>query len=1064
MKKKTINNKRKREEWEKGAHPSGTRNPPSTRKKSTSLSLSDDDSLNDSPQQQDDDENLKRALALSLQDSQHHQEYLELSMISEEEQMSMALQASKEEAERASFGQQLDEGEQHHMQDNDKMRSDASAAVKITAPETKENQDACTTPKRNQMDSVPAILALPNKTNSPGTSNNSRRFTQQTTLHASLQSARSAPFVPPRSTSPPMRDIHTEFIGLRNMGNTCALNTLIQFMEFSPLREYILDHIWEDNKDPLLWLFGRTHAKADDTIHTTTCATVEANSINVDSAVLQPRSDQNPHTTTTSSSPGTSRASNTQHPNFLTQLRLLFLEMLLAPFPSIEPGSVIQNIPNRKSGTQEDLVEMWESIRDVLEKQLAEESDKCGSRFKNLLYGESQEFQRDSPDARTTDEFQVLRLPINETTHSIHDCLNVIAHPTFTDPTPPESEKRSDTTHERFLFFSKLPSVLMLQMHRVRFDKTQNGVTKTTRRLSYPTTLHLDQFHIENKDLVMEIDKQHSELKAQIAVLDKRLELVNNFEGNGRIQSSLKHIIKYASTFKTGFSETTPRELKQELERIQQQESVLIKQRTDLTNRMSMHSDIIPKEQEYHLHAVFMHSGGANHGHYWVYVRNCKPAERVIDPLRNPGQPPMSSHEWIRLNDSVATGVSEAEVLAPDGDCYLLVYIRRDLLRCAKSLEESVDIPSDVRKMYEEYMQEQQQVLDVRQQCQRPGHSETSAVIEISDSDDDGEEQMISWITQTSVPPPQASQKEKLELFISEFSHLEKRFKEEASSDNWFNAISALQFPVFLLKRDEINLFHFELMNSLCKRIFGHALTSDSRQEFRELQDYLPDSAHLDAIDAQKDFIQREEMLFKKYQKAQCIITLALGNLARNLTSHAAIQLCKAQAIEAELPKAMRSSMIGFLLDLSVMDLMMRAREARQLSAYEIRILHEVVFFTTMGKRLAMHAYLFRTIQQLKKKYKDNRKGEIEFLDSLLHQECRRPQGWNSDDCLLGIQQIILARHKTFREACDTLGSRGVEIHLFCMSRFENQVPESFWTAKNQQLLKEITAKRADMR
>ncbi|KAG1465197.1 hypothetical protein G6F56_004936 [Rhizopus delemar] len=63
----------------------------------------------------------------------------------------------------------------------------------------------------------------------------------------------------------------------------------------------------------------------------------------------------------------------------------------------------------------------------------------------------------------------------------------------------------------------------------------------------------------------------------------------------------------------------------------------------------------------YKLHAVFIHQGQANYGHYWVYILDHK------------------EDQWWKYNDSLVTKVKESEILhdttGSTANPYFLVYV-----------------------------------------------------------------------------------------------------------------------------------------------------------------------------------------------------------------------------------------------------------------------------------------------------------------------------------------------------------------------------------------------------
>jgi ubiquitin C-terminal hydrolase len=79
------------------------------------------------------------------------------------------------------------------------------------------------------------------------------------------------------------------------------------------------------------------------------------------------------------------------------------------------------------------------------------------------------------------------------------------------------------------------------------------------------------------------------------------------------------------------------------------------------------------QECEYYLHAVFIHSGQANFGHYWIYIYD------------------FEKNRWLKFNDSYVTEVEEhvvfADTTGSSANPYCMVYVRA---RDAKELVETV--------------------------------------------------------------------------------------------------------------------------------------------------------------------------------------------------------------------------------------------------------------------------------------------------------------------------------------------------------------------------------------
>lgn len=67
------------------------------------------------------------------------------------------------------------------------------------------------------------------------------------------------------------------------------------------------------------------------------------------------------------------------------------------------------------------------------------------------------------------------------------------------------------------------------------------------------------------------------------------------------------------------------------------------------------------KQLAYKLHAVFIHQGQANYGHYWIYILD------------------HDDHQWWKYNDSIISKVNETEIYhdttGSTANPYFLVYV-----------------------------------------------------------------------------------------------------------------------------------------------------------------------------------------------------------------------------------------------------------------------------------------------------------------------------------------------------------------------------------------------------
>ena len=94
-----------------------------------------------------------------------------------------------------------------------------------------------------------------------------------------------------------------------------------------------------------------------------------------------------------------------------------------------------------------------------------------------------------------------------------------------------------------------------------------------------------------------------------------------------------------------------------------------------------MYSDVKLKELEYRLHAVMVHEGGVDSGHYWAYVRDHKRkvgAQKMCRIVNNFLQ---NKQVWLKFNDNTVNEASWEELVKEsigghsNTSAYSLVYI-----------------------------------------------------------------------------------------------------------------------------------------------------------------------------------------------------------------------------------------------------------------------------------------------------------------------------------------------------------------------------------------------------
>ncbi|KAL9537940.1 hypothetical protein MBANPS3_011331 [Mucor bainieri] len=159
-----------------------------------------------------------------------------------------------------------------------------------------------------------------------------------------------------------------------------------------------------------------------------------------------------------------------------------------------------------------------------------------------------------------------------------------------------------------------LPPVLQILVQRVQFDRATSKPFKSNAYIQLEKTIYLDRYVDANFVALTEKRQQVAERRAELATYK---ETKQRYEADKAKVDSLKNSI-------------------------QQQDA-------DYT------------QMPYNLHAVFIHEGEANHGHYWVYIYDHK------------------GDQWWKYNDATVHRVSETEIFnntaGSTANPYFLVYV-----------------------------------------------------------------------------------------------------------------------------------------------------------------------------------------------------------------------------------------------------------------------------------------------------------------------------------------------------------------------------------------------------
>ncbi|ETE72605.1 Ubiquitin carboxyl-terminal hydrolase 28, partial [Ophiophagus hannah] len=277
-----------------------------------------------------------------------------------------------------------------------------------------------------------------------------------------------------------------------------------------------------------------------------------------------------------------------------------------------------------------------------------------------------------------------------------------------------ESEPSKQTvTYTQERWFTKLPPVLTFELSRFEFNQSLGQPEKIHNKLEFPPVIYMDRFMYGNKEITQAKREEIGKLKDQMTILQQQLEKYLRY-GSGAdrfpLPDMLQSVLEFARTKLSCAATMTTAEAKAEKEpsethskpsrgpgetseepvaprAISEDEMSLVisclqkwreeveQDIEDLKTSMLMLSESMDHvytdpqlcQVPYHLHAVLVHEGQANAGHYWAYIYS------------------LPQRTWLKYND-IAVTESSWEELERDSfgglknaSAYCLIYVSKKL-------------------------------------------------------------------------------------------------------------------------------------------------------------------------------------------------------------------------------------------------------------------------------------------------------------------------------------------------------------------------------------------------
>ncbi|XP_035120496.1 ubiquitin carboxyl-terminal hydrolase 28 isoform X25 [Callithrix jacchus] len=215
-------------------------------------------------------------------------------------------------------------------------------------------------------------------------------------------------------------------------------------------------------------------------------------------------------------------------------------------------------------------------------------------------------------------------------------------------------------------WFTKLPPVLTFELSRFEFNQSLGQPEKIHNKLEFPQIIYMDRYMYRSKELIRNKRECIRKLKEEIKVLQQKLESTSTESSSQDVESTFsspedsQHKSKPFTSSRSSMempAQPAPRTVTDEEINfvktcLQRWRSEIEQDIQDLKNCIAsttqtveqMYCDPLLRQVPYRLHAVLVHEGQANAGHYWAYIYN---------------QPRQS---WLKYNDISVTESSWEEV------------------------------------------------------------------------------------------------------------------------------------------------------------------------------------------------------------------------------------------------------------------------------------------------------------------------------------------------------------------------------------------------------------------